>query len=108
MIKARTKSALAPPSLARTTTRRKPRPRAGSALSRGALRCRAKFRRHFPGGFQDETYLDWERDYKWNAHRRWEAELNKDAFKRLVDARAYGAIAAKAIAIEARTNLLFS
>jgi diguanylate cyclase (GGDEF)-like protein len=28
-------------------------------------RARAKFLRFFPGGFHDETYLEWERDYKW-------------------------------------------
>ena len=28
----------------------------------GALRCRRKFLRQFPGGFRDATYLDWERD----------------------------------------------
>lgn len=32
------------------------------------IRCRTKFLRHFPKGFRDETYLDWERTYKWNAH----------------------------------------
>jgi len=37
-----------------------------------ARRCRRKFLRFFPGGFQDETYLAWERDYKWNANREWE------------------------------------
>src|SRR5688572_14819809 len=35
------------------------------------VRCRRKFLRFFPGGFQDETYLDWERDYKVAAHARW-------------------------------------
>ena len=28
----------------------------------GAERCRRKFLRFFPGGFRDETYLDWERN----------------------------------------------
>ena len=36
-----------------------------------AAACRRKFLRYFPGGFGDETYLDWERDYKWEAHERW-------------------------------------
>jgi hypothetical protein len=30
-----------------------------------AMRCRRKFLRFFPGGFYDETYIDWERGYKW-------------------------------------------
>jgi hypothetical protein len=34
----------------------------------GALRCRRKILRQFPGGFRDPTYLDWERDYKWETH----------------------------------------
>lgn len=36
-----------------------------------ALRCRRKFLRFFPGGFRDETYIDWERGYKWAAHEQW-------------------------------------
>jgi hypothetical protein len=34
---------------------------------------------HFPGGFRDETYLDWERGYKWDAHNKWNASLNRSA-----------------------------
>ena len=41
-----------------------------SPLAAPALRCRRKFLRFFPGGFDDETYVDWERDYKWQAHER--------------------------------------
>lgn len=33
--------------------------------SPAATRCRRKFHRFFPGGFRDETYIDWERGYKW-------------------------------------------
>jgi len=33
-------------------------------------RAKRKFLRTFPDGFRDETYLDWERNYKWNAHLR--------------------------------------
>jgi hypothetical protein len=79
-----------------------------STLSPGARRCRAKFRRHFPKGFQDETYLAWERDYKWNAHLRWRAELGEQAFRNLLKAGAFSTVAGHAVAIEARTNLLFS
>ena len=77
-------------------------------LSREALRARRKFLRHFPGGFRDETYLDWERGYKWDAHRRWEAALTEPAFERLIEAGKFEEIAATAIRIESRTNLLFS
>ena len=34
--------------------------------------CRRKFLKFFPGGFRDEKYIAWERDYKWNAHTKWE------------------------------------
>jgi hypothetical protein len=71
-------------------------------------RCRRKFLRIFPGGFRDETYLDWERNYKWEAHRRWAAELDHAQMQALLDERAYVEIAARAVRIESRTNLLFS
>ncbi|HYY42468.1 MAG TPA: hypothetical protein VE775_07015, partial [Pyrinomonadaceae bacterium] len=47
----------------------------GSDQAAGALRCRRKFLRFFPGGFRDETYVDWERSYKWETHERWQAAL---------------------------------
>lgn len=71
-------------------------------------KCRRKFLKYFPGGFADETYLDWERNYKWNAHQQWEVLLNHAAFRKLLRDEAYADIAAHAIRIESRTNLLFS
>ena len=50
-----------------------------------ALRCRKRFLRIFPGGFRDDTYLDWERDYKWESHKRWRAALRREEFQRLLD-----------------------
>jgi hypothetical protein len=73
-----------------------------------ANRCRRKFLKSFPDGFRDETYLDWERNYKWNAHLAWEEVLNKDAFCSLLRAGQHAAVAAHAVRIESRTNLLFS
>ena len=78
------------------------------APSPKALRCRRKFLRIFPGGFRDETYVDWERDYKWQAHRRWDAALGRERLEALIATRRYDEIAAQAIGIESRTNLLFS
>jgi hypothetical protein len=78
------------------------------ALSSSARRCRAKFLRHFPKGFHDETYIDWERDYKWSAHVRWKESLSHEIFRALLRKGEYQAIAGRAIAIESRTNLLFS
>jgi hypothetical protein len=77
-------------------------------LDRRALRCRKKFLRFFPGGFADDTYLDWERDYKWTAHLRWEESLGRPAFASLLKAGRHAEIAARAVAVESRTNLLFS
>jgi hypothetical protein len=62
----------------------------------------------FPGGFRDETYLAWERDYKWKAHLRWEEELSPAVFRELLGGAAYAEIAERAVRIESRTNLLFS
>ena len=76
--------------------------------SRGAERCRRRFLHFFPGGFLDETYLDWERGYKAEAHARWEAELSRRKYRALLSARRFSEITASAIRIESRTNLLFS
>jgi hypothetical protein len=74
----------------------------------GAVRSRRKFLRFFPGGFQDETYLDWERDYKAAAHGRWTEVLDRDTFRSLLEAEEFEQIASRAVSIESRTNLLFS
>ena len=74
----------------------------------GPLACRRKFLRFFPNGFRDETYLDWERNYKAEAHTRWEEQLGRDTFRSLLDSRKFDEIAARAVRIESRTNLLFS
>ena len=74
----------------------------------GAAACRRKFLRFFPRGFRDETYLAWERDYKWKAHEQWNEALNRDLFQLLLRKRKFAEIAASAVRIESRTNLLFS
>lgn len=73
-----------------------------------ALRCRKKFLRSFPGGFRDETYIDWERDYKWQAHLQWQETLDRPHFQSLLRAGEFSEIATRAVRIESRTNLLFS
>jgi hypothetical protein len=82
--------------------------RAKNPLPASALRCRRKFLRFFPGGFADETYVDWERGYKWEAHERWMAVLAPNAFRALLRERRFAEVAAQAVSIESRTNLLFS
>lgn len=81
--------------------------RRGRSLA-GPERCRRKFLRFFPGGFQDEKYIDWERGYKWAAHEQWQEALGRSAFRSLLRQGSFEEIAAQAVRIESRTNLLFS
>jgi hypothetical protein len=78
--------------------------------STGAVRCRRKFLRYFPGGFRDETYLDWEREYKVETHKRWNAALNEAEYRRLLRRRAFGEVAARAVRVEqqSRHSMMFS
>ncbi len=73
-------------------------------------RARKKFLRYFAGGFSDETYLEWERDYKWEVHQHWEEVLSGEEFRRLLDQRKYGEIAARAVRVEQRSrhSMMFS
>lgn len=82
----------------------------GEQPSAGAGRCRRKFLRAFPGGFRDETYLDWERDYKWESHERWEESLGRDEFRRLLGAGEFAEVAARAVRVEQRSrhSMIFS
>ena len=75
-----------------------------------ADRCRRKFLHYFPGGFRDETYLEWERSYKWETHERWEEALNRGEFRRLLKKREYSEVAARAVRTEqrARHSMIFS
>ena len=55
-------------------------------LPAGPARCRAKFLRFYPKGFRDPDYVDLERAYKWQAHERWEEQLNRAEFRSLLKA----------------------
>jgi hypothetical protein len=77
-------------------------------MTAAAQRCRRRFLRFFPNGFTDDTYLEWERNYKAHAHDRWRAELNRVTFRALLEADDVGEIMTRVIRIESRTNLLFS
>ena len=76
----------------------------------GPTRCRRKFLRFFPGGFRDETYLDWERDYKWETHERWEQALGEPEFRSLLRGGQFAEIAARAVRVEQRSrhSMIFS
>lgn len=82
----------------------------GQLISAGAARCRRKFLRFFPGGFRDETYLAWEREYKWETHERWEQALARVEFRRLLRAREFAEVAARAVRVEQRSrhSMIFS
>jgi hypothetical protein len=82
----------------------------GSTLPAPAARCRRKFLRVFPGGFRDPTYLDWERDYKWATHRRWQDALPRAELRRLLAREAWTEIAGRAIRVEqqSRHSMIFS
>ena len=99
--------------MAQTLQRSRPRRKISAnglirSLSPGALQCRRKFLRIFPGGFGDPDYLELEREYKWRAHERWTAVLDRDSFASLLSSGQEADIAALAVSIESRTNLLFS
>ena len=76
----------------------------------GAVRCRRKFLRFFPGGFHDQKYIDWERGYKWESHERWEETLGQAEFRRLLRAGEFAEIAARAVRVEQRSrySMIFS
>lgn len=70
--------------------------------------CLKKFLSFFKAGYNDPTYLSWERDYKWNAHTQFQDALNKEAYGKLLEQKAYEQIVLSAVRIESKTNLLFS
>jgi hypothetical protein len=81
---------------------------AARKASTGPIRCRKKFLRFFPKGFQDPKYVDWERGYKWEAHERWREVLAREVHRELISDGKYAEVARRAVTIESRTNLLFS
>ncbi len=91
-----------------SATRRRGAKRLDHSVSPAALRCRRKFLRFFPRGFEDDTYVAWERDYKWKASVRWDDVLARPKFAAALRARRFTEVAMHAVRIESRTNLLFS
>jgi hypothetical protein len=75
----------------------------------GPERCRRHFLKHFPDGFRDGTYVAWERDYKWEAHRLWLERIGPaDGFRRKLDEGRHREVAEAAVRIESSRQLLFS
>ena len=73
-------------------------------------KARRKFLRVFPAGFRDATYLDWERDYKWQSHRRWVSRLGQAEFRALLRGREDREIATRALKVEqqSRHSMVFT
>jgi hypothetical protein len=79
------------------------------SVRRRRAEARRTFLRVFPGGFSDELYLAWEREYKLEAHHRWMEEIGgKAAFRAALDEGRHQEIAAAATRIESSRALLFS
>ncbi|MEY2422912.1 MAG: hypothetical protein QOI95_2979 [Acidimicrobiaceae bacterium] len=70
--------------------------------------AKRRFREFYPGGFHDEDYVVMERLYKWEAHQSWARSLSREWFESQLRSGRYDEIAATAVRIESRTNLLFS
>ncbi len=72
-------------------------------------RARRTFLRIFPGGFHDERYLSWERDYKVLASELWREQIGgKTGFGRALEEGRHREVADAAVRIEASRALLFS
>ncbi len=71
----------------------------------GLRAAKRRFKEIFPGGFADPTYLAWERDYKWDAHRAWRAALGRAEWERLLADGAHAEIARRIARFYQRSHL---
>ena len=94
--------------IAGKTTRETSNVAENNRISENVVRCREKFLRFFPNGFEDEKYVVWERGYKWQAHEKWNAQLNRAEYQSLLEKSEFSEIASRAVKIESPTNLIFS
>lgn len=83
-------------------------PHAAKVSYLGAAPCRRKFGLFYPEGFEDNAYVVAERAPKERAHLEWQRDLGPRDFRRLLARGEYRQIAALALHVESRTNLLFS
>ncbi|MFV2081529.1 MAG: DUF3553 domain-containing protein [bacterium] len=65
------------------------------------------FKSLFPGGFNDPTYLENERDYKIEAHELLHELLGKEEFERLLEEGDYDEICSRALKVVNKTNIIF-
>jgi hypothetical protein len=75
---------------------------------RALAKHKKRFLRFFPDSFRDQRYIEWERTYKWEAHKLFQRLLNQQEFENLMRANEFSEIAARALQVESRTNFLFS
>lgn len=78
------------------------------AVEKSRKRCIKKFLYYFKGGYADPKYNSWEREYKWEAHVKFEEKLNRKSYSKLLKDKEFEKIALIAVQIESKTNLLFS
>jgi hypothetical protein len=71
----------------------------------GLAAAKRRFREIFPGGFADETYLEWERAYKWEAHQRAGELLGLRAMKALLGEGRTTEIGRRAVEIYQKSKL---
>jgi hypothetical protein len=76
--------------------------------ARAHKRSIKKFLYYLKKGFADQKYIDWERQYKLDAHLQFQQHLNQNIFDTLLKKGEYQKIALTAVQVESRTNLLFS
>lgn len=81
---------------------------AGTLNNRALIKHKKRFLRFFPKGFKDQRYIEWERTYKWEAHKLWHRLLNKEEFERLLRTKQFDTIASRALQVESKTTFLFS
>ena len=77
-------------------------------VAKARNKCIKKFLYYFKKGYRDQKYIDWERQYKLDAHFQFQQDLNKNDYEALLKEKKYEQIALTAVRIESKTNLLFS
>ena len=73
--------------------------------ARGLAAAKRRFKEIFPRGFADPTYLDWERGYKWEAHKEWTRLLDEPTWSQLLAAGEHGEIARRIASFYGRSHL---
>lgn len=76
--------------------------------ARAIAKHKKRFLKFFPNAFEDQRYIEWERTYKWEAHKLWKKLLNKEDYSTLLRRREFADIANRALQVESKTNFLFS